>query len=223
MPNFIDLTGKQFGRLTVRSIASRNAGIRWLCRCECGGEATVLGQHLRAGRSASCGCLHREQLGSMVRTHGRTDSFEHRVWRGMRHRCSNPKAARYMDYGGRGICVCTRWGDFAAFLADMGPAPDTKHSIDRIDNDGDYGPENCRWATAKQQARNNSRNRMLTFRGETRCLAEWAEQLDLDAGTIYRRLRAGQTTDEALGVRPRYHPGRTDGTRDSFGRFGTKP
>lgn len=114
---------------------------------------------------------------------------EYNVWIGMLHRCANPKRYGYYRYGGRGIRVCERWqASFEDFLADMGPRPSPDHSIDRIDNDGHYEPGNCRWATDAEQRRNRSDNRVLCFRGESRCLTDWAAKLGLTDSTIQYRL-----------------------------------
>ena len=148
-PNAPDLRGKRFGRLLVRDRAgqTKNRNALWFCDCDCGNQARVTGHHLRKGHTRSCGCIVTKH-GHAKRGH---HSGEYRSWASMRLRCTTPSVRGWKYYGGRGIKVCKRWDDFGNFLADMGPKPTSKHSIDRIDSDGDYGPNNCRWATAIEQ------------------------------------------------------------------------
>ena len=187
-PKFKDLSGLKFGRWTVLEhvkISRRPA--HWLCVCECGTKRVLNGHNLRSGITKSCGCAPRKK-----RTHGKCKTPEYRVWASMIGRCSYEGDTNFKKYGARGIRVCARWRhDFAAFLSDMGLRPTPKHSIDRIDTNGDYEPGNCRWATMKEQARNTRSNRLITFRGETRCLIEWSEILGMYRKKISRRLDAG--------------------------------
>lgn len=131
-------------------------------------------------------------------THGLSRTPEYRAWKEMVRRCTNPKCAAWPNYGGRGITVCERWLDLHAFIADMGPRPGPGYEIDRIDNDGNYDPGNCRWVTVKRNARNRRSNRMLEFRGEEHPLAEWCERLGLPRDTVRKRLEAGWSVDKAL-------------------------
>lgn len=161
-----NLAGQIFSRLTVLAQGPRyaNGHARWFCLCACGKTTLVEAGNLRSGRQRSCGCLNDELRGKARTTHGHTtnqfynrQSPEYNTWQLMKSRCYYPKSNRYYRYGARGITVCRRWLDsFANFLADMGPKPSPRHSIDRINNDGNYEPTNCRWATTAEQRRNRS-------------------------------------------------------------------
>lgn len=160
-----DLTGQRFGRLKVISFSHLNKwrSACWKCTCRCGKISIVQGCHLQSRKTVSCGCFNREATRKREYKHGYSSrgtlSVEYTCWICMRCRCHNPKHRDYKWYGARGISVCKRWRDsFPNFLADMGFKPSSDLSLDRIDNDGNYKPGNCRWATAKQQA-NNQRSR----------------------------------------------------------------
>lgn len=204
-PNFeFDLEGKKFGRWTVTGYSHRK-GTKyfWFCECECGGKKVVDGWIVRSGQSSSCGCLYRETRVSR-KTHGMHDSYEYRKWQMMRSRCSNPNIDGYEYYGGRGIKVCDRWnhgqGGFEAFIDDMGLSPSKEHTIDRIDCNGDYCPENCRWASVAEQCRNTRRSIKATDKnGVTKNICDWARDCGCSSSSLLsKRIDDGMTIDEAI-------------------------
>ena len=201
----VNLSGRIFGRLLVESFAGRDSKGRaeWLCQCVCGSSQIVNGSNLVRGLSRSCGCFRAEVSAERKITHGQAGrgkrSPEYAAWSQMHTRCYNPNTIGYAQYGGRGIVVCDRWHSFESFLQDMGPKPSSKHSLDRWpDNDGNYQPGNCRWATLSQQARNKSNTWIVVFRGETLPLVEFCERMGLRAATVKQRIKKGWSVDLAL-------------------------
>lgn len=180
-----DLSGQRFGLLRVIAEAGRASGQRvtWRCICDCGGEREVVGGYLVSGQVVSCGCRNRN------RKHGLYGTPLYDRWRAMIQRTTNPRNKRYADYGGRGIRVCREWREsFQAFARDVGPGFSSELQLDRIDVNGNYEPGNVRWVTRSENERNKRTTRHLTFQGRTHTVAEWAELLDLKAGTIRFRL-----------------------------------
>ena len=196
MPSALNLAGQRFGRLTaLRRADNHKNQTRWLCRCECGVELSVLTCSLRTGNTQSCGCLQRERS----RKHGCWRHPLFKIWGAMMSRCYNQKDRGFKHYGARGIRVCKRWHDPKNFVADMPPKPSPKHTLERRNNNRGYSPSNCIWATQIAQARNTRRNRLITFRGERRCLKEWSEVLGLSYQALHRRLnQSGWSVERAL-------------------------
>lgn len=178
-----DLTGRTFGSWTVLRFSHRasNRQALWFCRCACGVEKAVRGPDLTSGRSTRCPACVKVAAGP----HGRT---LYKVWHNVRQRCENPRHRAWRHYGARGIKVCERWQTFGNFYADMAPTYQPGLTVDRINVDGPYAPENCRWATREQQARNKRNNHLVTFRGRTATAAEWAELVGIKAHVIRGRL-----------------------------------
>ena len=193
--------GSQFGLWTVTDAPPEYRyvrGVHWFCRCTCGTERYVKAYSLKIGVTTSCGCINGRCNYGARRPESKTNLPEYEVWHTMKRRCQAPTAANYARYGGRGITVCERWRKFEAFFEDMGPRPTPSHTIERIDSNGPYSSDNCRWATPKDQARNRSNNRFVTFQGETKTVVEWSEITGISNHVIYKRLADGWEIGEAL-------------------------
>jgi hypothetical protein len=201
MKKIIDLTGQKFGRLTVLSSTGqrdKNNRVVWTLECDCGNHIEMVAANFKYGNTSSCGCLKREVTGEMSRTHGMSKTPIYSIWLAMHRRCGDVKHKDYPQYGGRGISVCARWDLFENFHADMGDRPESK-TLDRIDVNGDYTPSNCRWATNVQQARNRRDTIHVTFKGVTKPLRDFCDELLLNCGTVYTRLnQQNWTVDRAL-------------------------
>ena len=201
-----DLIGRRFGRLTVVEYigVDKRHNAMWRCVCDCGGVKNVSSCSLNTGKVRSCGCLQREsginvqKIGiSVVRTHGDSRKRLYRIWKDMRRRTTNPHRHNYMRYGGRGIRVCQEWTDsYESFKSwALSHGYDDGLSIERIDNDGDYCPENCRWATKKEQSNNRSTSVHYTHKGKTAPVTEWAEITGVPYTTILNRMKRGVDDD----------------------------
>ncbi|WP_175405544.1 MULTISPECIES: hypothetical protein [unclassified Pseudomonas] len=231
----IDISGLRFGRLLVIGYLSpgENGGSLWLCQCDCGNQAKALSSHLRGGSTRSCGCLASEWSSHMgsnpefvrkraekVTKHGHKRpgkvSVEYRTWIGMKRRCYDVKCKDYPNWGGRGIKVCDRWNNsFVAFFEDMGPRPPGKYSIDRLDPDMDYSPENCRWATFAQQGAENRRGLMkIVVEGlEFSSIADACRHFGVNLTTAHYRINAGIPAELAVSTTSRLKPRRS---RESY-------
>lgn len=204
MTKFQDLTGLKFGRLIVLKLAfkkQRNKkGVRcyWLCKCECGNTVNVLTDALKSGHTKSCGCLGKEKRLEANITHNFSNNRLYNIWSGMKSRCFNKNNKQYKNYGGRGISICNEWEnsfiEFYNWAVNNGYKENL--TIDRIDVNGNYCPENCRWATSKEQARNTRKNHTITYNGETHCIAEWAEILDIKYSTLTERVRKNWSIED---------------------------
>lgn len=203
------LVGRRFVRLTVSQYVPGKRGVtaKWRCACDCGRIVVVGTYSLLRGKTKSCGCYSLDMIAerNRIRTmSARGKPPEYAVWCTMKARCHQPKRKDFPRYGGRGIVVCERWKrSFDAFLSDMGARPSALHSLDRIDNDGPYSPDNCAWATLHEQANNRSNNYNLDVNGVVKSLTQWGRDVGLSAQCIRWRLSAGWAPDRAISERPR--------------------
>lgn len=200
---FRDLTGQTFHRLTAVSVARRPGdNVIWLWLCSCGNKLEAPGNRVVCGNTKSCGCLKLESTRKRSLTHGMSRSPEYNTWCNMIARCEKPNRPDYKHYGGRGISVCPRWRlSFSNFLADMGPKPFPRASIDRKNVNGDYCHDNCLWTTPKRQTRNCRDNHYLTYNGKTQCLADWADETGIHPRALRNRImRLGWTVEQALSL-----------------------
>lgn len=195
-----DRVGLRYGRLVVTgSIYVRGLGTGWKCLCDCGKEIYADGSNLNSGNTQSCGCYH----ASLHRTHGKTKSRIYSIWKGMLRRCQKPHAPEYRHYGGRGITVCERWQKFENFLEDMGEPPDGL-TIDRTNNDGNYEPGNCTWATYSEQLNNRRNNFVIEAFGKKQTLYQWAAEMKMPPTTLKNRILRSKLPPEVALTAPRY-------------------
>lgn len=193
-----DISGRRFGSLTAVSFIRSRCGkhAEWRFRCDCGAEKVALRQAVETGRTTSCGCQTQQQRSESLTKHGMSATQVYKGWAAMKDRCLNPNNTHYAEYGGRGITVCQRWlSSFEDFIADMGPRPPGM-TIERKNNDGNYEPDNCKWATRKEQQRNRRACCMRDGFGKRLCISAWAEELGMPRASLVNRLRRGMTIEQ---------------------------
>jgi hypothetical protein len=216
-PSIRDLTGFANNRWKIIRYAGsvpKTSGGRqhvWLLVCKCGNTMIGVASNIVSGISTSCGCQHSENLAARNTRHGLSSRPEYQIWKAIWQRCTNPKHVQWADYGGRGITVCQRWRGlkgFPRFLTDMGSRP-KGYTIERRNNDKNYTPANCFWATRKEQNRNKRNNLMIKFQGETKCLSQWAEEKGIRQSVLYGRIVTQKwSTDKAFNTPIVSHPNR---------------
>lgn len=197
--------GKKYGRLTVKDVIKRpKQRTMWLCTCDCGTTKEYYPANVRRGTSLSCGCMQRQQLSERKKTHGGYASKEplYSVWCGIRKRCLSESCEKFKDYGGRGVLLCEQWHDYSAFREwSMSSGYKTGLSIDRIDVNGNYCPENCRWTDSRTQQNNRRSCVYYTHNGETHTLKEWSRKFGMNYSTVYSRItKYGYTFERALSI-----------------------
>lgn len=207
MPPALELRGRTFGQLvalrSIHLIKTRRTG--WYCECwECGAGHIVATDALMSGEATGRGC----HLDPARFSEGCKTTRTYRIWRKMRERCRKSDAPSFRHYGGRGITVCDRWQEFRCFVADMGPCPSSRHSIERKDNNGNYEPTNCKWATQAEQNRNKRNIKLIEHNGRAMCLTDWSKQTGISVPALRHRLASGWEVCRALTerVRPRPQP-----------------
>jgi len=194
------MIGKKFGKWTVLRFSHQyDKYLYWECRCKCRKTRIIKENDLKSGCITFCRCKTAKNLQSRYDMHGKSSWPECKVWRGMKSRCNDKDNPNFVYYGGRGISVCKSWQrSFENFINDMGRRPSSDYSIDRIDNDGNYEPNNCRWATAAVQANNRRNSRILTFDGKSLNVKQWAKTTEISYYEILRRLNEGWPVEQAL-------------------------
>ena len=195
----MDIKAK-YGRWNTSNITSViNGETSVFCTCDCGTEKYVNRYNLTHSISTCCGCIRRENMAKRNKSHGLSRTTEYSSWLSMKQRCNSSSNKSYHNYGGRGIKVCDEWNNsFESFISDMGNKPTVKHTIERVDNNKGYSPDNCIWDTRYSQARNNRGNRMITYNGKTMCMTDWEKSLNMKAGTFKTRIYKGWSIERAI-------------------------
>ena len=188
--SIIDLSNQRFGRLVVKEKTYKNGVMYWKCKCDCGNYSDVLPQHLKRGFIKSCGCLRKDVSKNLNRTHGMSKERIYKEWKDIKERCNNEKNTAYSNYGGRNIKVCDEWMKFEPFYEwAMSNGYRDNLTIDRIDNDGNYEPDNCRWVNNTVQANNKRTNIFIEYKNERKTIAEWAREKNISYQTLYNRVQ----------------------------------
>lgn len=200
MGKIMDLSGHAYGRLAVISFDRlEKKKTYWNCLCQCGKIKSIQSNALRSGATKSCGCLHHDAVIQAKTIHQGSYLPEYRIWRGMKTRCNNKNDKSYPDYGGRGIKIL--WNNFADFIKDVGSRPSEAHSIDRIDYNGHYGPENVKWSTSKEQNNNTRFNLIVNYKGETLNLTQLTERFGLKYMSVWKRIsELGWSVENAIEI-----------------------
>lgn len=182
-----DLTGQRFGKLVVVEWVGNS---RWRCQCDCGGSSLVLTANLKRGNTASCGCVRNIKSSKRATTHGLSHTPAYRSWLSVRRRCFDKNNVAYQQYGARGIGMWEKWvSDPVKFITDVGQPPSPDHTLDRIDNNKGYYPDNVRWATPLEQANNKSNNRVVVYQGVQYTVAQLARKIAEECGIAYKQMR----------------------------------
>lgn len=200
MGKFRDLTGQRFGRLeAIRLDGHDKRGLsKWLCKCDCGTEKTIVMSHLVRGLTSSCGCYNKEKTTKDNLTHNMSNTRIYRTWAGMKKRCLNPNETYYSYYGGRGITICDKWLKFEGFYEDMGSTYDDSLTLDRINSNGNYEKSNCVWSTKLVQANNKRNNRILTYNGVTDTISNLCRDNNINKYLVKDRLKLGWSVEKAF-------------------------
>lgn len=194
----IDLTGKKFGMLTAISIDHKKGSrVYWNCICDCGGKRIVSNDHLRKLENTDCGCTRRHKAN--WKKHGMCNSRLYGIWSLMKERCFNPKRKEYKNYGGRGITVCQEWLDSKSFIEwALNNGYSNELTLDRINNNGDYCPDNCRWISKAEQMNNRRNNHIIVFNNQAKTLTQWAKEYGFTYAQLYKRLKLGWSFEKSI-------------------------